>query len=830
MLKKALLSIIASLFLLLPVSVFAASTIWQIATSTSSTTYPILSNGVYASVQANYFTGTSTATSTFAGGIISPCFATSTGSNCITGQGGSGTNYFTNVGATTSLTTGSILSAGSSTVGSFTASSTTGKNFIAGFLGVGSANPPSAYSINTANIGNTAGPLLLFGNGNASLPIGAENVSSSQDCFEISGQCVFDFFSDGSFNAFSSDGGFIQAGGDGCGALGADAGGNRITVCPGGTLAVNTVQISNNAGDLGDGINTFIPPNGGGSTYIDQDISGVVIGDNGSGIGAPGTGELDVFGDITDENIKSQACIGTNSAGTIINGTCSGSNYFTNSGASTTLSTGSNLLAGIGTFGSLIATTTTRLIGQLTFSTASGTAMTATATSTFTGLKLTNLSNTVLAVDPSGNVIATTTGSGAVSSVSNSDGTLTVSPTTGSVVASIALTHANTWTGGQTFTNASSTNLSATDATTTNFLTATLKATGQTTLATASSTGLTVTSTSTLTGVRLTNLSNAYLAVDANGNIIATTTPTGSASSSQLLAETPSGTVNGVNTSFTVQNSPVQFFLNGLLQATSTDYTSSGSGPYTISMVSAPATSSILKSYYGSVAGGGGGGATPGGASSTVQFNCNGALCGDTNFVWNGSKVGVGSSTPTANLTVAGTAGQTNNLFSVSSSSNATSTSYFIDNQGFIGGGNAHYFMSITFNSSQSIPGTTFTRLTFPSGTLYDPSGSWDNSNHWYTVPVSGIYQVVSQIRYIDGTTGSVSYENTPDVNADDDEASGLWQNTVTGSATLRNGSFVQRLSHFNKGDTVRDVTYYDGGGATLSSAAFSVNLLSADN
>lgn len=43
-------------------------------------------------------------------------------------------------------------------------------------------------------------------------------------------------------------------------------------------------------------------------------------------------------------------------------------------------------------------------------------------------------------------------GGGAVSSVSNSDGTLTISPTTGAVVASLALGHANTWTGIQTFT------------------------------------------------------------------------------------------------------------------------------------------------------------------------------------------------------------------------------------------------------------------------------------------------------------------------------------------------------------------------------------------
>jgi hypothetical protein len=42
-------------------------------------------------------------------------------------------------------------------------------------------------------------------------------------------------------------------------------------------------------------------------------------------------------------------------------------------------------------------------------------------------------------------------GGGAVSSVANSDGTLTISPTTGAVVASLALGHANTWTGTQAF-------------------------------------------------------------------------------------------------------------------------------------------------------------------------------------------------------------------------------------------------------------------------------------------------------------------------------------------------------------------------------------------
>lgn len=52
-------------------------------------------------------------------------------------------------------------------------------------------------------------------------------------------------------------------------------------------------------------------------------------------------------------------------------------------------------------------------------------------------------------------------GAAGVTGVSNSDGTLTISPTTGAVVASIALGHANSWTGLANFLNASSTLSSA---------------------------------------------------------------------------------------------------------------------------------------------------------------------------------------------------------------------------------------------------------------------------------------------------------------------------------------------------------------------------------
>lgn len=59
-----------------------------------------------------------------------------------------------------------------------------------------------------------------------------------------------------------------------------------------------------------------------------------------------------------------------------------------------------------------------------------------------------------------------------ITSVSNSDSTLTISPTTGAVVGSLNLAHANTWSALQQFSNSTSTLLSATYASTTALLVA----------------------------------------------------------------------------------------------------------------------------------------------------------------------------------------------------------------------------------------------------------------------------------------------------------------------------------------------------------------------
>jgi len=62
-------------------------------------------------------------------------------------------------------------------------------------------------------------------------------------------------------------------------------------------------------------------------------------------------------------------------------------------------------------------------------------------------------SNTFLSCTSANPAVCSWAAGGGVTSVSNSDGTLTISPTTGAVVASLALGHANTWTAAQTFPN-----------------------------------------------------------------------------------------------------------------------------------------------------------------------------------------------------------------------------------------------------------------------------------------------------------------------------------------------------------------------------------------
>lgn len=155
----------------------------------------------------------------------------------------------------------------------------------------------------------------------------------------------------------------------------------------------------------------------------------------------------------------STQCLQANSSGVVSGtGTACGSGGGTTTNALTANNSGSGAASGTTFNGSAAVTFSYNTFGAAptaspTFTgTATAAALTATGAITFTGIE--GAGSYCVQVSSSG-VLSNTgaacgSGSGAVNSVTNSDGTLTISPTTGSVVASLALGHANTWTGNQT--------------------------------------------------------------------------------------------------------------------------------------------------------------------------------------------------------------------------------------------------------------------------------------------------------------------------------------------------------------------------------------------
>lgn len=169
-----------------------------------------------------------------------------------------------------------------------------------------------------------------------------------------------------------------------------------------------------------------------------------------NGVSASNTdGALTItLGVITPTSVNSVVLSGSSTPTLAVTGTTAVSG--TNTGDQTSVT---------GNAGTATALQTARTIGTVTGdATSAGSTFDGTANNT-NALTLATVNSNVgsftnasITVNAKGLITAASNGSaGAVSSVSNVDGTLTISPTTGAVVASLALGHANTWTGAQTF-------------------------------------------------------------------------------------------------------------------------------------------------------------------------------------------------------------------------------------------------------------------------------------------------------------------------------------------------------------------------------------------
>lgn len=388
--KRFIYIILGLSLLAIPVVSYAnITTTWQAASSTATSTFPTPINGNNLSVTAPFFTAT-TSTSTFKG-VVSPCFATTTTGPCITsGSGGGSVSSVSNSDGTLTV---------SPTTGSVVASLNLGHNN--NWTGQQNFNLQSGFGMAAPNY-----PIDIYDNFATGFDIGDSltGLWSIDDIGNANLQStVYPFAIPGNpFGQFTWTDGSDQT------TLGA------INPANGDYMYIYSNRLAN----------VFYADTGG------FPLAGVYFA------GASPATAWDVGGDITDEGEKNAVLIGTDSTGKFIPVATSslGLNFFKNVAASTTLSTGSNLLAGLGTFGGIISTGTLRVIGQTTLATASSTGLTVTSTSTLTGLRLTNLSSTFAAIDSNGNFISTTTpGFGTVTSITCgtglSGGTITTTGT-----------------------------------------------------------------------------------------------------------------------------------------------------------------------------------------------------------------------------------------------------------------------------------------------------------------------------------------------------------------------------------------------------------------
>jgi hypothetical protein len=247
-----------------------------------------------------------------------------------------------------------------------------------------------------------------------------------------------------------------------------------------------------------------------------------------------------------------------------------------------------------------------------------------------------------------------------VSAVSNSDGTLTISPTTGAVVASLALGHANTWTAVQTFTNSDIALLGSSTGVTTftsanagasNFTITVPAATGTIALAANANVASVTNSDGTLTISPTTGAVVASLALGHNNTWTGVQTFT---NSDLVLLGSSTGA-----TTFTSANASASNFTVTLPAAT-------GNLAYQVGAfvngdcIKASGTAGGLADT-GSACGAGGG--SPGGANTNVQFNNSSAFGGDAGFTYGGNgQATLALGTITSNIKALSITGILNNV------------------------------------------------------------------------------------------------------------------------------------------------------------------------
>jgi len=130
---------------------------------------------------------------------------------------------------------------------------------------------------------------------------------------------------------------------------------------------------------------------------------------------------------------------------------------------------------------------------------------------------------------------------------------------------------------------------------------------------------------------------------------------------------------------------------------------------------------------------------------------------------------------------------------------------------GLIGNTTSTSFTDTGQTAGAGLPGSSnqaFTVMPF-SSVVTDTANGWDISNNSYTIPKTGKWLVISNLRYQDDSPSGISYS----LNANSsvaDSPSDLWFMTPTPASgqTARQGAVNARIANFTQGETVSMFSY----------------------
>jgi hypothetical protein len=348
-----------------------------------------------------------TGTSTFSGGIIATCFATTTGGQCITGGSSGGVSLSTTNTWTALQTFGNNISFGgaSTSIASLISDQFlkyNGTNWINAAIATSDVSGlGSLATLSTVNNANWSGTPLAVGNGGTGL------TSASTSSF---------FLTNASGNPYTG------------------------TTTPAFTLGGTVMGNNQNITGL-----SLLSSTGG--TFTNATATNIVATNASTtnatttNLAVTGTGTTTFGGGII------ATCFATTTGGK-----CITSSSGTSGGNGTVTSVGITVPTGLSVSGVPITTAgtaTITLAGGYVIPLIASTTQWASAYASTSAL---NATGPITYNKSTGTIAcASCITSNLISSVSNSDGTLTVSPTTGAVVASLNLGNANTWTGTQQF-------------------------------------------------------------------------------------------------------------------------------------------------------------------------------------------------------------------------------------------------------------------------------------------------------------------------------------------------------------------------------------------